>query len=1002
MEKRFGKAWQSSAVKPITIPYIGPQDLRYFILLVAANKTGHTMFFTSPRNSVEAHLSLLKAYKCDKIVLPAGPEYRRIMGKVLSARPMDIIEGPDEGWLFDGLDQQHYTWTYDYEESRLKPFVSLHTSGSTGIPKPIVCPLGWTAGVEMHIGLSPQEIAPMALECMRGKLILCIFPFFHAAGLGVTLLALLYGAAVTFPPPGFPSASIAADLVKVHNVNIGAFPPAVIVDIAADPSLANTFESLDNALFAGGPLPKDVGDKVTKKTTLINMYGTTEMAILPSAPLDHEDWQYMKFSELCGFEMRPYTDDSYELYVVKDPKLREYQPIFAMFPDVDEYCTKDLFLAHPTKPDLWIYNGRSDDIIVYSTGEKFNPSDVEDALNGHSTVRSALVCGAGRFQSSLVIEPVTYPTDESGRQHFINGLWPIIQRVNMDSPAHARVTRDMVILITEDRPFPRAGKGTVQRALAVRRYTPDLDALYASAETGGDSTAVHDTLTTNGINGHNGTHSADGSKELEGNAVESALLNAVHRLQGFEHISLDDRLFDHGMDSLGVVTLVRSLRPLSSKLGLDREITAKDVYSSGTIRRLVESLGATSATVEPSAQLMQKVYERYTKDLPVSARAVTSRPAQKTVLLTGSTGSLGSYLLDGLLADEGVASVVCLNRTDNAAERQLKSMQEKGLRTKLVTKLDKAPVKFLHGDMSKPYFGLDNAEYHNIAQVVTNVIHNAWQVDFNVSFEHLTSTHIHGVRQLVDFSVHSQYGASLLFVSSIGAVKGWKPSKDTTTVPEAIIDDWSAAGQDGYAQSKLVSERILATAAKVSDVSCTICRVGQVAGPITSKGMWSKQEWLPSLVASSKYLGYLPSSLGQADMVDWVPVDLMAAALLDFASVETPEAQAGSTVYHAVNTKKTTWARLLPCLQEKLKLPVVSLQEWGHLLAASSGADLQLNAGLKLFEFYKSLAVSAEEGSFMAEFDMTESVKASKTLAGVQAVGDEWMELWLRQWELIA
>ena len=53
----------------------------------------------------------------------------------------------------------------------------------------------------------------------------------------------------------------------------------------------------------------------------------------------------------------------------------------------------------------------------------------------------------------------------------------------------------------------------------------------------------------------------------------------------------------------------------------------------------------------------------------------------------------------------------------------------------------------------------------------------------------------------------------------------------------------------GYAESKYVGELLLEASAEKCGVSAVICRVGQLAGPVTKKdgGMWSKQEWLPSV-----------------------------------------------------------------------------------------------------------------------------------------------------------
>ena len=53
--------------------------------------------------------------------------------------------------------------------------------------------------------------------------------------------------------------------------------------------------------------------------------------------------------------------------------------------------------------------------------------------------------------------------------------------------------------------------------------------------------------------------------------------------------------------------------------------------------------------------------------------------------------------------------------------------------------------------MSKPYLGLEPSTYKILLQHVTHIIHNAWEVNFNLPFSKFT-TQISGVRQLIDFS----------------------------------------------------------------------------------------------------------------------------------------------------------------------------------------------------------------------------------------------------------
>lgn len=91
-----------------------------------------------------------------------------------------------------------------------------------------------------------------------------------------------------------------------------------------------------------------------------------------------------------------------------------------------------------------------------------------------------------------------------------------------------------------------------------------------------------------------------------------------------------------------------------------------------------------------------------------------------------------------------MAEVVCLNRTADSEARQIASMEEKGLFVDFESKA----VRFMRTDLSKPHLGLALEAYRQSVEQSTHIIHNAWQVDFNVSLEQLARTHLQGVRQL--------------------------------------------------------------------------------------------------------------------------------------------------------------------------------------------------------------------------------------------------------------
>lgn len=190
---------------------------------------------------------------------------------------------------------------------------------------------------------------------------------------------------------------------------------------------------------------------------------------------------------------------------------------------------------------------------------------------------------------------------------------------------------------------------------------------------------------------------------------------------------------------------------------------------------------------------------------------------------------------------------------------------------------------------------------------------------------------------------------------------------------------------------------MLATAAATAKTPCAVCRVGQIAGPTTSKGMWPKQEWLPSIVLSSKYLGCLPSSFGPLERVDWIPVDRMAQVLLELCNSAAACGEGEVPVYHVVNPKKTSWTELLTCLTDRMGLPTKAFSEWVKELSESSADDLSRNPAMKLFGFF---SVTAEQSGGQAELSTTASQKASQTWGSMGVVDAGCLGLWLQQWGL--
>ncbi|KAI2640771.1 hypothetical protein GGS26DRAFT_539733 [Hypomontagnella submonticulosa] len=960
-----------------TLTYMGPQDLVYGILVLACIKAGYKLLLNSPRNTLEAHLSIFEKTDCATFLSPTDFPLPAVK-QILAARPMRHIELPDmRYWLEEVPDEKNYPYMKTFSEAKAEPFIVLHTSGSTGLPKPIIQTHGTISPIDLFMTLSSLGYRPTFPAMCTGKRVYVAFPLFHSAGIIMLLASIYAGFTVVLGP--FPPSADVANAVHVHgNVQVSSFAPTTLADLVKEPQHLENLGRLEYIVYGGGPCPKPVGDLVATKTRLLNVVGTTECGLLPCQVCEPEDWDYLSLSPVLGYEYRHHSGDLYEQVIVRNSKFEQYQGIFATFPELTEWGMKDLYSKHPTKEDIWLYKGRSDDIIVFSTGEKLNPLDMESIISSNNAIKGALVTGQGRFQSSLLVEAVNPPANEAKKEVLLEVLWPSIQAANKGSPSHGRIHRNMVIFTTAGKPMLRAGKGTVQRAMTVDMYASEIDALYRANETPVNSnTAV-------------GTDIHQNSQD--------AVKNVIATFTDIDITALPPTadLFQLGLDSLQVTIITRELNKFISANGQTSFLDTRMVYSSPSISALTEVVSALVERKAPISsskteeQKMKRLYEIYAANMPISGREADPKPSDNYVfLLTGSTGSLGSYILDSLHRDSHVHQIYCLNRGPESLKRQQKSQSAKNLRP--------LPEKVicLDADISKPYFGLSLQAYKKLLSQVTHIIHNAWQVNFNLSIDSFAN-HIGGVRQFVEFSAHSRFGAQLFLVSSISAVGG-----RTGGVAEQIFRDWHTPGPLGYGESKFVSELLLDTAAREAEIPTIVCRVGQVSGPTSEGGMWPRQEWLPSLIASSKHLGKIPDSLGQAETVDWIPVDVLGKTIVELATHIPKTREHGATVYHAVNPRRTSWAKLLPTvvryLSHEKEIETVSLEQWVDALRGSaySAEDLSQKPAIKLINFFEGL-VSWDTPP--ALLDTENALRVSQTLADLGPVREEWMENWMRQW----
>lgn len=468
---------------------------------------------------------------------------------------------------------------------------------------------------------------------------------------------------------------------------------------------------------------------------MISNFGATETACLPRLAPAIKDWQYYYWHPShSGIELRDHKDGLFELFLVRDSKLDLYQGIFSTFPEIQEYSMNDLYSRHPdpAKKFLYKWTSRADDVVVLSNGENLAPALMEASLKTSTAVKGAMVVGHGKFEPAALVDLGHSPPENVGdRQEILKELEPGVTEANKEAPAHGQLDLQHILFTDEDRPLRYLGQGKIQRHQTFQQYEEDIEMVYQAAEDeplgltegdAGDSSRI------------------DFRRQ---SSIKEWLQRFIANDAGIHDLGGDDAFFEAGMDSLRVIRIIRELKR-QVKLADDTKLTPQSlspavVYSHPSLNELSDQLSKMAKTAPEdldsgyqtadsdetcgSSKLreMESLLDKYVQSLPVDNKRQRLPVTQgTTVLLTGSTGSLGSYLLNKLSNDPNVKHIICLDRSSSAAEKYREIGPKRGL-----TPLDPERVEFIKANLADSQLGMENEVYGRLKNTVTHIIRKA-------------------------------------------------------------------------------------------------------------------------------------------------------------------------------------------------------------------------------------------------------------------------------------
>lgn len=667
-----------------------------------------------------------------------------------------------------------------------------------------------------------------------------------------------------------PNGAYIATLVQDSKAKALLTVPSILEEIEGLPDQKGyeVLRGLDFVAYGGGVLRESAGERLKSAGVgLISQYGATETGPMTPffVPGKESNWRLLR---LRSDTLRPLQVrlDRIDMDINQPEHLppgfeRTYTYRLSMRPFgwQERFELQDLIITRrecSLDDDIgqldFSLAGRTDDLICLATGEKVRPAILESLLNQQEGVKDAIAFGDQQFELGVIVEPAK-AIDHDKVESFKASIWPIIDEAGRQMDAHARIMSPAAILIVRPGSLPRSDKGSVLRNAVAKKFGEEIAGVYRNLEASVDAPPLDLSSPRSSIR-------ALVTEYAKWQAPGSDLLD-------------DDDFFARGMDSLQATRLRRFLtaavRATHTAFGFEVDhilpvdkITDGFVYLYPSISMLTQGLIPKHRTVNgivPERELIEQFVEKYT------GRGDHGQQQKKAVVvLTGATGSLGSFFLEQLLVDDFVGCIVCLNRPgkETSIETQKHAMRSRGIS---VSDDMWAKVEIRQTSTADPCLGLTESEYENLATEVTHIVHIAWPMNFKMGLQSFDNS-FKSLQNLIQLArkahfYHHRAKARVLFISSISTVGNHPSVQGRVLVPEVVVEDPTWTLELGYAKAKLVCEKMIQRAADdFPEIEAGLVRVGQIAG--ASNGYWNENEHFVAVCASSQKMGKFPDLRG--------------------------------------------------------------------------------------------------------------------------------------------
>jgi len=255
---------KSSSDPECVVGLLGPSDFEYFISILALTKLGHTVLFLSTRISPAAYTSLLQATGAEHILI--NKSFHSVLDEVRKDFPKVQVHEIEDRGAYDSPitndnPETRFDQQFDVEIESKKISWIIHSSGSTGLPKPIY---------QTHRAALTNYASNLNL---KGFITL---PLYHAHGISSVFRAIHSKKQIYLYNANLPlTQNHLLKIMQRYDFQIFYGVPYALKLLGESSEGVLALTNLKVVMFGGSACPDALGDRLVKNgVNLISHYGT--------------------------------------------------------------------------------------------------------------------------------------------------------------------------------------------------------------------------------------------------------------------------------------------------------------------------------------------------------------------------------------------------------------------------------------------------------------------------------------------------------------------------------------------------------------------------------------------------------------------------------------------------------------------------------------------------------------------------------------------------------